>query len=366
MNRYPILKLQIAVPTVCILWWIATTARAQPEEILDVVMIAPEADVDRFDALFENVRAQMSDLPVNVRMVRVSGPIDLSKEGFLERATRVSEETGSRLIFGSNMTEEGGRAVFWVRGAEGDRLLVRTLRGAGKEGIADAVSLIARTTVETLLEIGALRGPVPEPHASPPQTPRESEPPPIADAPVLPIIEHSPSWGFALRAAYVSQWVSFAPRVTHGGGVALQGIWSDLLRISFGVTLSNPDESVAATVRMTRFKVPFQLGISAMSEVGRWRLGGTAEAIFAWLRLSPESLSDSVVVSDPFDRFGFSAAVLAEIEYHLVDRILLFFSGGAEILADIPVYRVAGGPVLFADTARIQPRLTAGLSVLLR
>ena len=328
-------------------------------------MIAPEADAEMFDALFENVRAQMSDLPVDLRMVRVSGPLDLSKEGFLESVTRISEETGSRLIFGSDMTE-GGRAVFWVRGAEGDRLLERTLRGAGKAGLADAVSLIARTTVETLLEIGALGEPKPKPEAAASEESREPESPSTVDVEAPPSGERTPAWGIALRAAYVPQWVSFAPRVTHGCAVAAQGIWSDLLRISLGVTISSPDESVAATVRMTRFKVPFQLGISAMAKVGRWRLGGTVEAIFAWLILSPERLSDSVVVASTFHRFGFSAAVIAEAEYRFADRFALFFSGGAEILANTPTYRVADGPVLFTDTARVQPRLTVGLSVLLR
>lgn len=341
----------------------AVSAQNTQPNFFSIVMLSPDDRLETYDALFENVKAQMTDLPVRLRMVPTDALPGGSPGDNETSANRLLAEKQADLVFWCNV-DEGRNVYFAIRSRQGVRMMVRDLRGSGKDGLFDAVSLITRTTVETLIEIGEM---VEESSLDEAKSVRKT----IetgTDASSLSQTAKARTLFFraAIRAAYAPQWVSFAPpSVSHGGRCSLLLLFNDLIVISVGATIRTPVTAQTETVALTQMQVPFHLGLRLAGTVGNWRIGGGLSAVFALIKLSPESLSETVIVDPPFHQFGFSSEAAAEVEYRLADRVGFFLGGGIEILFNKIVYGVTNGPTLFEDTARIQPKLWVGITVFL-
>jgi hypothetical protein len=337
-----------------------SNAKESTEKLFSIALMAPLGKQDPYDALFENAVAQLEGLPVTVRMVR-DASFSLGETAIKAEASSILFQDEARIVFWCDLTI-GRQVNFLVRTEDGNRLSVRELRGSGPEGIADAVVLIARTTVETLLDTGfpAEEAPPLKSHEN-----LQTKDTVVPNTAPNQKTEFDPPRFFrlAIRIAYVPQWISFEPIVIHGGRVEFQFVLRDLVRINLGASLSTPIEQSSAEIRLTETKIPFHIGAVALAKVGQWRFGGGVNALFSLVKTEQQSLSDDVIAYDAKRAFAFSVEFPLEMIFHPIDKMELFLGGAIEIITDKTAYRVESGDTLLNDAMRVQPKIFFGLAL---
>lgn len=299
----------------------------------------------------------MVDIPVVVTVQWTPElPSELEQQKAL--ASAVLDETRAALVFWCD-SQPAERVYFLFRSPEGLQLLERELRGSGEQGgRVDAIALIARTTVETLLGRGTLRRRPAEPAPAAP-TPREA-PAPEEEEPPSPL-----SLRLSMSLAYSARMAAATPLFSHCARFSLGLHTGPVLRFLLGTELGSPLNSRESQVTLEQTRFPVILGISALTAIRQWRIGGGINAFFAAIRNTPRTTDETVIVDSPFTRFELSAELYVQGEVTIRENLLIFLGIGIEVFPEDVEYRVTGGPVLFDEIITVQPKAFAGLALFL-
>lgn len=331
----------------------AQSVQAEPSPSGHIVLVAPEDQKPDFWAILQNTRSQMVDIPIVVTVHWIDA-LPAAPEDQERLMARIRAETGAALVFWCDLTQ-GESVTFLFQGTDGPHLLERPLQGSGEEGVADAISLITRTTVELLLARGTLT-PAPDPPATEP-TPLPESPAPTP-APPLPL-------RLSLNLAYAFGLTALTPAFSHGGRFSLTLDVGPVLQVAFGADFSTPYESRESGAAMEQMRFPLSLGVAALAAIDRWRVGGGLNGVFSIARNTPKSIVDNLEVDPPFTRFVFSLELLIRGEYAVLKNLSLFLAVGVEVFPEKTTYIIENGPVLFDEVLSLHPKLLAGLSLYL-
>jgi hypothetical protein len=149
------------------------TASARQGARQSVVLLTPRARPAAAQHVIRAAWAQLSDVPVDLRVVRVAR-IPRSPARQLARARRAGSRASVVAVFWVDTSREVLRILLCGRG--GDRLVTRPLGEASSEGHAETIAVILRTTVRAHRQgrsVGrALPPPEPRRRASSPPAPK--------------------------------------------------------------------------------------------------------------------------------------------------------------------------------------------------
>jgi hypothetical protein len=296
----------------------------------------------------------LAGLPVSVAALEIAElPVGESAQDTAMAAALSAN--GAAVVFRFDKQAMQVRLMYHTEG--GIQKTSRALAGSGEDGIADAVGLIAGGAVRFLIRQGTLEnatwtvGAEETSDVPTPSTQKTTNEPTPRRSAVVSVIG---------QLSYVGQWAARNPDFTHGGRLSVALSLLDILRILIGVELCTPVVSEKDEAGFERFRVPFHLGASLMADVGRWRFGGAATAVFSSARHTPTSYSEHIVVYGQSYRFIPSMEALVQSEFRLSTHWGLYGAVGAEIFFEKTTYKITDGPTFFETYLRVQPKLIVG------
>ena len=336
----------------------AETTPSAPRRHGKVVFVSPPGQHDDMTAIVENTRAEVYNLPVAVVAEQVAF-LPASADAQRALAETVMMETDSDVVFWC-VTRDTMSVRFLFRTDSGADLMERGLEGSGKEGVADAVGLIAGGAVRFLYRQGAF-----DPPRMRPQGEQTLVAERAAEKKAQPSAAERPRYRrlrFLSRLAYITQMATREPGFTHGGRVSLSISIERMLRFSLGLELFTPVVSESGGVGFERFRVPFHIGVALMAPVGNWHVGGEVTAVFSSARHRPYTHDDAFVMNEENYRFLVTMEVLAQAEYQFSSYFGLFGGLGLELFFEKVTYGIdAEGPVVFEEYQVVQPKLMIGV-----
>ncbi|MBN2343777.1 MAG: hypothetical protein JXX29_10330 [Deltaproteobacteria bacterium] len=269
-----------------------------------------------------------------------------------EIASDVLLQGPARLVFYWDL-EAPEQIFFYVKNGASVRMFSRKLEGAGELSRADVVGIISLTTIELLLDTGELvPAPAPETPAQPDSPP---EPPPEVKPPL------SARW--YVDAAYRLTLGSFTPHFAHGARMKVAYRFLKALRVEVGAGLDGGISSEESGVRMEIVRLPVQLGILALGDGKRVRLGGGVRAAFVFSRMEPHSERTDVTLDSPYWRRNVQIQAFGKTEVVISSIAAAFVEAGVCIWPRKVETAVDNGPHLLDEYWRIQPFVSVGLQL---
>ena len=304
--------------------------------------------------IVETIRAELYDIAVDIEVETID-EMPLLPERQIAVGRRILEESDGILVFWYG-GEAGHHVVFIYRTAQGARTTIRPLAGSGKEGVWDAMGMMAGGYVRYLVEENRIDiPPSSRTRKTPPRSAPTRKPPPK-------VTREQPNagrWRLFGQLGYVGQMVAADGVFTHGGRLSL-GIEKAWLAILGGVDLLTPVSERKDGIRLSRHRIPFHLGIGAGMPLSRWRIGVVGKVGMSIAKLTPSSSDPSVVVGGERRRFIATMELGVTAEVRLLKKLSLFGCMGGEIFPQKNVYRVVDGPTLFERHRRVQPKWQLG------
>ncbi|MDD5307285.1 MAG: hypothetical protein PHU25_08185 [Deltaproteobacteria bacterium] len=316
----------------------AQETQSKGDEPPRLVMVASEQDTGEVEKTFAAIRAQMSDMNVNLTLTRVPVFFGTLREQY-ETVRQVAERSRARLTFWIDLSVED-RVFLYIAEPGGGRVLVRAVEPETDEtlGRVDVIAIIVRTVAEAIIEGGEIGVTRPQPEAarpppSPPPKPpvlppdsgpkRREKPQPsaprdlleIAGAYVGSLYDKEPTWRSGASvglAGRVSErfWVKAAYRIEAPIRKA-----NDLVSVEFS---PHPFE-VGAFLRLGPSKVAVDLGIALVNDPLTWSLRTKDVSVrpernrFRWLVAACPSVT---VGWAPYGIYRFFLTVSADIYFN--------------------------------------------------
>jgi len=309
-----------------------------------VVMIAPRDKPKVAQTLREAVKAQLSDVSLQLRVQEVESlpsPADCR----LASARKLAGQRGVAAVFwfdpGTN------RVCLLFAPDRGGRLVNRRVTGSGEEGRYEAVAVLVRTAVRDSHLPRAAEG-------ARPGSPRVLWPRRQGRGPGPARLE--------LELAYGLELVDPAAELAHGlrlaAQVNLHRHWAVFLgfRLEARVVVDDSD----GAVELQRY--PVDAGVRGRWWIGALELGARLGVGFAYSRLVqrlPSTSSNAVGTTSEWLVF---LGAYGYVGVRPVDRLLLFAAVGARVYVVNAKYGLNGGTVLLSPWP-VQPSLLVGIGV---
>ena len=325
-----------------------------------VVLMGDRAQRDRAKQALRALRGQFSDLAVDLRFRWLDG-IDITDGRSLAgRARAVARVERAEAVFWCDFSAPTSLFVLLpARPHRAERFLVRALDESPQRGRYEALALIVRSTVTSLLHI---------PSRSPPDG-RRARPGPRARAPSSRQSRPArvvPSAGLSLEAGYRQDYLGSSEIVRHsfGGGLVLSLFRRWQIHSSLYLAQSSTEHGSRASVEIRR--VPLMIGARYLLPIGRrWGIAPTASIQLQHTRVRAARLASGVSAAPPASLLlvGLAPEVGGWLNIH--ERLQLFVNAGVVIQLDRERYVVAGvEPTEVVLTPwRVQPAVRAGVAV---
>jgi hypothetical protein len=320
-----------------------------------VVMLAERHVAGDTGAVIRAVQGQLSDLSVALQVVWTDALAGVLPDQ-IARAEEIARGGDTLAVFWCDLAQPD-RIYLYFAAPSGGRVLVRELSGAAGGGLAEALALIVRSSVEAVIaggEIGVVVAPPPreaETERAPPAPP--AVPPP------------GPGRVLALQVAYDLDVLSTQQPAAHALALGLELRVGGPLSVELGYLFALPVAQEAHGVELTLRRHPGWAGLRAA-----WLTGQVSLSASVWLQLDVvtervRALRPGVAADGDGTEVIPSLAPILRAGYLFSDRFELFLAGGA----DVPLRRVRyvigtpSGPLELLDTWPVRPRVMAGLSV---
>jgi len=320
----------------------------------NVVMIAERQAETETGAVVRAVQAQLSDLAVALQVVWVD-ELPPAVPDQIAEAEQTAHGQRAIAVFWCDL-RLADRIYLYFAAPSGGRMLVRELSGAGQGGLAEALAIIVRSSVEAVLAGGRV-GEIVAPVATTEQpaiAERPPEPPPPGPGRVL-----------ALTVGYGMDVLCEQRPAVHALVLGLEARLTGPLSVEFGYLLSFPFTERAHGVELTLRRHPAWLGLRAA-----WLTGDVSLSASLWLQMDVvteevRAATAAVAVQGEGTEVLFSLAPLLRAGYLFADRFELFVAAGADLPFRRARYVVGSpsGPLEILDTWPVRPRLLVGLAV---
>lgn len=358
----------------CVLAWAHTAlvcgavAAQEPADpratVPSVTMIVATGDQDEVSKqVVRAVQGQLSDLDVTFRL----SPVE-RLPGTLREQIALSEqlagEPGALAVFWCDL-ENPEQVFLYLRGTEGDRILVRKLEEPDTGGMSEALAIIVRASVGELLRGGRVGVAVAEVVAAePPPPPALIEPveePPTPGAPpprprVVRVMH---------RVGYVFETYSAEQPATHGLGLGLgirlhPNIWIDA-----GYTLAGTLRKVGETAEIRLRRHPIRLGLGVAFPVWIFEIGASVAGVLDYVSFEVRGLKKGMAAVEDRDDVLFSVLPAFEARMRFFPRLHLMLALGVEIPIRAAHYVAQSEQVeeVLLDAWPAQPWVFAGLAI---
>jgi hypothetical protein len=389
--------------------------RTEAKKPKRVVFFATKAHRKSSQSLSTAVRAQLSDLPVELVVVwqqRLWTSFKNQVQAARQKAASLS--AGGREVIALFWCRHSPRPRLVLYARKQDRVLKRSLAGAQKGEQSETAAIITRTAVSTILKgkpppaarpappPSRLPASRPRPDSRPRRTPpkaraaarsRPAEKSPRAEksppAEKGPRAEKSPPAGgdekepaattaksatppdrahhwLRLEAGYAPGGFSTEVGVTHGmlasAAVRLHQSW--LLSVDYRFVQNVSGDALGASTEVSRY--PIGIGGHYRLGYGRVELGGTVRLTAELLRPRTNTTSPAVEVSDDSLSAVFSVEPALYCSFRAYWRLRLFLYAGVSIPLNnrkFVVESATGEEETAVSGWPAQPRLAAGVSV---
>ncbi len=314
-----------------------------------VVLLAPEDRSLILGPIVQSVQAQLSDLPVELRVQPVA-----KLEGLL----------GAQMRLAKQVAGDEGLAVVWLELSPGDpvfvyvadpqrsRVLARSVDWDGALGHLEAVGLIVRSSVQALLAGQSIGFEAPAQRvATGGQKPLPPPPPPRQ---------------FHLGAAvgYTPGILSDGTAVMHGLDVQVWGGYREHLFASLQYRVYFPFLQRAGTYAIAEVaRHPASVAVGGRQTWGRFSLSAELAATFDLVTVEMKDVGPWFKLSPPSTQLIFSLGPSLTTTLRLADPVSLYLGAGVDVPVGERRYLTEGpaGTGVVLTPWEVQPRAFAGV-----
>jgi len=315
-----------------------------------VVLLSPEDRSLILGPVIQSLQAQLSDLPVDLRVEPVP-----KLEGILGAQMRVARQVAG----------EDGLAVVWLELSPGDpvfvfvadpqrnRVLARSIDWDGALGHLEAVGLIVRSSVQALLageSIGFEAAPISKTGSPMP----------------APVARESP-YHLGLSIDYTPSKIASDAPVMHAVGLAIDGGYKEHFfavleyRLTAPFLHSGTDRCSIAQV----WRHSVSLGAGGRITYGRFRFGGDLSGTLQIVRLEAQQVEDCTkfwTLDPPRSNVVFSISPTVSASVTIVRPLSVFIAAGIDIpLGERRFFLSESDTQTVITPWSVQPRGTVGL-----
>lgn len=338
-----------------LLWVLAVPAPAAGQgRSAAVVMLAERPDGDASRAVIRAVEAQLSDVSATLE-VRWTDALGTDLPAQIAAAEAVARESEAVAVFWCDLGR-ADRIYLYFAAPRGGRVLVRELAGSGPGGLAEALAIIVRNSVEAVLAGGEVGEIVPPP-AGRDQPSAGSDPPPAGP--------RQEDERLALAVAYRLEVLSTADPAEHAAELVLSLRLHVHVALAAGYSIAAPLRAEGRGVLLEVRRHPAWIGLRGSWHAGRLRLGAGLDFQADLATDEARALAQGVAV--PEKGWEVEPALVPSLRagVPLARRVELFLAAGAGIALRRARYVVdtADGPVEILATWPVRPRFLAGLEV---
>lgn len=338
----------------------ASLARAQELDAVGsdrstVVMIAERREQRQAETVVRAVQGQLSDLSVVLQVVWVD-ELPAGMPAQIAEAEQTARGTDAVAVFWCDL-RAADRIYLYFAAPSGGRVLVRELSGAEEGGLAEALAIIVRSSVEAVLAGGEI-GVVVAPMAAVEERPRAEQPPEQPQEPP------GPGRVLAMTVAYNLDVLCEQRPAVHAVAVGLEVRLGGPLSVEAGYFFSFPFTERAHGIDLTLQRHPVWLGLRAAWLTGDVALSASLAAQIDVVTEEVRSLSAAVETDGEGTEVLFSLAPLLRAGYVFAGRVELFLAAGVDVPLRRARYVVGSpsGPLEILDTWPVRPRVLAGVT----
>jgi len=332
----------------------AVPAAADRNRPAVVMMLAERHDEAASETVIRAVEAQLSDVSVALRVSWVDAlAADLPAQ--IATAEDLARESDAVAVFWCDLGRPD-RIYLFFAAPRGGRVLVRGLEGSGAGGLAEALAIIVRTSVEAVIAGGEIGEIVP------PRAGRNEPSGEITPASIAPLAEDE---RLALTVAYRLEVLSPDNPAAHAAELALSLRLREHLALVAGYALSAPLAAEARGVLLEVRRHPAWIGMRGSWRARRLRLGAGIDFQVDVATENVRALAQGVTTADGGWEVQPSLVPSLRVGLPIVRRVELFLAAGADIALDRTRYVVdtADGSVEILATWPVRPRFLAGVEV---
>ena len=319
-----------------------------------IVMLATRPNQATFDQVTESMEAQFAGSPVRFNVSWIDKiPARLPDQEQL--AAKVAHDTGALAVLWVDL-EMSERVYFYLTMRSSPKVLVRRLDGTGEEGLADALALICKSAVDSMLA-GETIGFTPPPSA---QTPTAQAAAPFSTDTAK---KQGQETHVFADIAYAMSIPSAPPKIQNGAHLAVSALFKNRLRIFAGYTFCQSMEDSNRFAKLTLQRHPIHAGVAARFKLDRWSFEGSISMAIDYMTRMAQRKDLIVTVENPYGHAETSIIPAIRAMVDLRGSVSLFLNLGAEIHLVKHKWILENGPEFFTDLLRIQPQLSAGVQI---
>ena len=325
-----------------------------------VIMLASASKETELIQVANSIKAQFANSYVNFKIHWVSDfPAPLPAQEQL--AANVAKETGALAVFWIDL-ELTERAYFYLTRLNSQKVLVRRLDGTGEYGMADALALICKSAVDSMLEGGTIGvNPPPEPIKKQPLDTKKTKPSTHTVKQKKQLSQNKTH--LSLEFAYAMSIPSADHTIQNGASFSLSLLFINRIRVFAGYTVFQSITESNSFAKLELKRHPFNIGIGAVLHKKRWTLGVDASLVLDYLKRIPTALDPQVVVEEPYGNLTVQTILALRSTVLLFNPVYLFLTLGAEFHFIKQNFNLDGGPALFNDLCIIRPCMLLGIKI---
>jgi hypothetical protein len=313
-----------------------------------VVLLSPEDRTSILGPVIQSLQAQLSDLPVELKVVPVP---------------RLEGSLGAQMRVARQMAGPQGLAVVWLEINPGDpvfvyvsdpqrnRVLARSVDWDGAMGHLEPVGLIVRSSVQALLD-----GQVIGFEANP--TVAKDKPPPLPRPPRIPL-------HLGVTAAYTPSFMASTPQVLHGFDAGIYGAWSDFVYLALRYRVY-PSFLVWGTDNYSVAQIsrhPISVVLGGRYPLGRLRIGAELAATFDVVDIENQKASVWIAPAASNEQVVFTLDPAVLLDVQIIDMLSAYAACGVDVPVGERRYLIYGpaGKAAVLTPWEVQPRVIIGL-----
>jgi len=348
--------MRAAAAAACVLLFPVQAPCAEPT----VVMIASKSNEEESASLAAAVESQLSDLPVELHIEWVD---DLEPElpSQVAAAGKLVENVDAVAVFWSDLATPD-QVFLYIAEPGGGRILVRNVKseGSGSDVQVEAIAVIVRSAVKSMIEGGVI-GVGPPEAAAPAPTP---EPPEVA--PPAPEARAAPAPGGWVEVSIAYGLVPFSKeqKVLNGAFLAVGVRIHEWLGAYAGYRIEQAMRLETGSVVMDLRLHPVELGLSAGWDLGRFRLRAGLGLILDRVTWDAVPISPLVHPTSPTAALHVGISPSFSFGWRPRPFALLFVAVALDVMIWEKGYVVhtPEGRETITDPWRVRPAIQAGVS----
>lgn len=323
-----------------------------------VLLVFEEGNQDALQVV-ENIESRMFEVEVKFGVRWMKPPTENLTSQIDQARAFLTERRVQLAIFWNSKQRD---ILYYLMQGESEPI-ERKINDVGEMSRDDAIAIISRSAVESLLDTGALQSPtVSSPvHASPSNAAPTAAAQKVQPKVAREIIVTSRSPKVVFQLGYELTLPAKPPAFLHTGNIRVNLEVLSFLWIFIGGGISKPLWSEESDFQLRQFRIPIELGASVTWTRNRWQVGGSVAMVAVPTKYSPQTKVQTVVLKEPYWKQNMLMKFFFTMSYFWGQRFGIY----ADIVLLIDLnkvsYKVEGGQSLFDEFYRLWPGIQLGI-----